>query len=68
MMRRRKGEIHNENSILLKSTGMHERLGIMTLSAILKKAGHSVRLLLTEGLTMEQCIIDIKKHEPSILA
>ena len=33
---------------LLKNTGMYERLGIMTLSSVLKKKGHDVRLNLTE--------------------
>ena len=35
---------------LLKNTGMFERLGIMTLSSILKKNNHEVNLILTEEL------------------
>ena len=35
---------------LLKNTGMFERLGIMTLSSVLKKEGHKVKLSLTEEL------------------
>lgn len=53
---------------LLKNTGMYERLGIMTLSSILKQHGHTVRLLLTEELTQEECITKIKQFEPQILA
>jgi len=53
---------------LLKSTTMYERLGIMTLSSILKKHGHSVQLLLTEELSEEECIAKVKEYKPHILA
>ncbi len=53
---------------LLKNTGMHERLGIMTLSSILKKEGHSVKLLLTGGLSEEKCMAHITDYKPDILA
>ena len=53
---------------LLKNTGMHERLGIMTLSSILKQQGHSVRLLLTEDLAASACIDRIKDFAPHVLA
>ena len=33
---------------LLKNTGMYERLGIMTLSSVLKANGHDVKLNVTE--------------------
>ena len=39
---------------LLKNTGMFERLGIMTLSSILKKNSHEVKLILTETYTEAQ--------------
>ena len=39
---------------LLKNTGMFERLGIMTLSSILKKNSHEVKLILTEELDEEE--------------
>lgn len=53
---------------LLQNTGMYERLGIMTLSSILKKHGHDVRLLLTGDLNEEKCIAQVKDFEPHILA
>ena len=53
---------------LLKSTTMYERLGIMILSSILKKHGHSVRLLLTEDLNGKECVAKIKEYGPDILA
>ena len=53
---------------LLKNTGMYERLGIMTLSSSLKNKGHGVRLTLTEELTEEQIIREVKLYNSSILA
>ncbi len=53
---------------LLKNTGMFERLGIMTLSSILKQHGHIVTLLLTGDLTEEECVAQVKDFEPRILA
>ena len=53
---------------LLKNTGMHERIGIMTLSSILKQHGHIVQLILTGELHEEECIIKVKEFEPHILA
>ena len=53
---------------LLKNTIMYERLGVMTLSSILKQHGHSVQLLLTEELSEEECITKVKEYEPHILA
>ena len=41
---------------LLKNTGMYERLGIMTLSSVLKKKGHEVSLTLTEELSEEDIV------------
>ena len=38
---------------LLKNTGMYERLGIMTLSSVLKSKGHEVKLSLSEKLGEE---------------
>ena len=64
---------HDTIQFLLKNTGMFERLGIMTLSSILKKNNHEVNLILTEELDenqkkfgdiylpikeLEQCIIN----------
>ena len=39
---------------LLKNTGMFERLGIMTLSSVLKANGHKVKLTLTEEMNEEE--------------
>ena len=53
---------------LLKNTGMYERLGIMTLSSVLKKHGHEVDLTLTEELSEEEIVQKVKKFKPSVLA
>jgi radical SAM superfamily enzyme YgiQ (UPF0313 family) len=53
---------------LFKNTGMHERLGIMTLSSILKQHGHVVGLLLVGGLSEEECVERVKEFEPHIIA
>ncbi|MBN2453115.1 MAG: cobalamin-dependent protein [Candidatus Omnitrophica bacterium] len=53
---------------LIKNTGMHERLGIMTLSSILKQHGHAVDLMLTEDLSEEECLTKIRQFAPHILA
>jgi len=53
---------------LLKNTGMFERLGIMTLSSILKKNSHEVKLILTEELDEEEIIENVKTFEPHVLA
>jgi radical SAM superfamily enzyme YgiQ (UPF0313 family) len=53
---------------LLKNTGLHERLGIMTLSSVLKEHGHIVQLLLTGELGDEECITKVQEFEPHILA
>jgi anaerobic magnesium-protoporphyrin IX monomethyl ester cyclase len=53
---------------LLKNTGMWERLGIMTLSSVLKKNGHEVELTLTEELSEKEIIENVKKYKPSVLA
>ena len=53
---------------LLKNTGMYERLGIMTLSSVLKKRGHDVKLNLTEESDEEQIIKHIKNYKPDVLA
>jgi radical SAM superfamily enzyme YgiQ (UPF0313 family) len=53
---------------LLKNTGMHERLGIMSLSSILKQHGHVVQLILTEELSADECVARIREFEPQILA
>ena len=45
---------------LLKNTGMVERLGIMTLSSVLKKQSHQVELSLTEELTEEKIVEQVK--------
>ena len=45
---------------LLKNTGMFERLGIMTLSSVLKKKGHDVKLTLTEELTEDKIVNEVK--------
>ncbi|MEW6079415.1 MAG: radical SAM protein [Thermodesulfobacteriota bacterium] len=53
---------------LLHSLGVDERLGIMTLSSILKQNGHAVRLLMTGGLALKACIERIKQFGPEVLA
>ena len=53
---------------LLKNTGMFERLGIMTLSSILKKNNHEVKLILTEELNEEEIIEKVKVFSPHVLA
>ena len=53
---------------LLKNTGMFERLGIMTLSSVLKEKGHEVKLILTEELTEEEIIRNVKNYKPQVLA
>ena len=53
---------------LLKNTGMFERLGIMTLSSVLKASGHKVKLTLTEEMPEEEIIKNVKDYKPDILA
>ena len=53
---------------LLKNTGMYERLGIMTLSSLLKSKGHDVKLNLTEESTEKKIVEHIKTYKPHILA
>jgi len=53
---------------LLKNTGMFERLGIMTLSSILKKNNHQVNLILTEELDEDEIIDQVKTFSPQVLA
>lgn len=53
---------------LLKNTGMHERLGMMTLASVLKKRGHAAQLLLTEDLGEEECLAKVKSIAPHVLA
>ena len=53
---------------LLKNTGMYERLGIMTLSSVLKGKGHEVQLLLSEELGEAEIIRKVKIYKPHILA
>ena len=53
---------------LLKNTGMFERLGIMTLSSVLKNKGHEVSLIVTEELTEEDILKNVKNYKPHILA
>ena len=52
---------------LLKDSFMFERLGIMTLSSLLKRDGHEVRLLITGGLSEEQIIKKVKLYGPKII-
>ena len=53
---------------LLKNTGMVERLGIMTLSSVLKKQSHQVELSLTEEVTEEKIVEQVKTFKPQVLA
>ena len=53
---------------LLKNTGMWERLGIMTLSSVLKNKGHDVKLTLTEELSEENIVKKVKDYKPHVLA
>ena len=47
---------------------MYERLGIMTLSSVLKKKGHDVRLNLTEEAGEKQIVKRVKDYKPDVLA
>ena len=47
---------------------MFERLGIMTLSSVLKASGHKVKLTLTEEMPEEEIIKNVKDYKPDILA
>ena len=53
---------------LLKNTGMYERLGIMTLSSVLKKRGHDVRLNLTEEAGEKRIVKHVTDYKPDVLA
>jgi len=53
---------------LLKNNGMFERLGIMTLSSVLKERNHDVKLTLTEELKEEQIVEKVKSYKPHIIA
>ena len=53
---------------LLKNTGMFERLGIMTLSSVLKANGHKVKLTLTEEMEEKEIIKNVKDFKPRVLA
>ena len=53
---------------LLKNVGMCERLGIMTLSSMLKNRGHDVRLALTEELAEKEIVENVKIYKPHVLA
>ena len=50
---------------LLKNTGMYERLGIMTLSSVLKERSHDVNLTLTEELPEEEEVVSVLEEELS---
>ena len=51
---------------LLKNTGMFERLGIMTLSSVLKANGHKVKLTLTEEMEEKEIIKNVKDFKPRV--
>ena len=53
---------------LLKNTGMFERLGIMTLSSILKKNNHEVNFVLTEELDEKEILDKVNAFAPHVLA
>ena len=53
---------------LLKNTGMYERLGIMTLSSVLKANGHDVKLNVTEESSESKIVEHVKKYKPHVLA
>ena len=48
---------------LLKNTGMFEQLGIMTLSSVLKNNGHEVSLTVTEELTEDDILKNVKQDD-----
>lgn len=54
---------------LLNDTGMHERLGIMQLSSILKERnrGHKVKLIVTEKLSEEELIEQVREFNPGVI-
>ena len=53
---------------LLKNNGMCERLGLMIISSALKNKGHEVRLSLTEELSEDDILKNVKNYKPDILA
>lgn len=53
---------------ILQDTRLHERLGIMTLSSILKQQGHVVNLFITKTMRKDACLAEIRKRAPDILA
>ncbi|MFH1523283.1 MAG: radical SAM protein [Patescibacteria group bacterium] len=53
---------------LQKNTGMQERLGIMTLSSIIKDRKHEAKLILTEEYSDEEIVAKVKEYAPKVIA
>jgi anaerobic magnesium-protoporphyrin IX monomethyl ester cyclase len=53
---------------LMKNTGMHERLGLMGLSALVKMDGHDTKLIITEDLDDDDLVEQVKSYRPDVLA
>ena len=53
---------------LMKNTGMSERLGLMGLSALLKRDGHDTKLVVAESLSDEEILREVASYEPDVLA
>ena len=52
---------------LLKNTGMYERLGIMTLSSVLKANGHDVKLNVTEESSENKIVEHVKSKKVPVI-
>ena len=52
---------------VIKSTYVHERLGVMHLSSVLKQDGHKVRLIVVENIGLEGCSAVIEEFAPEIV-
>lgn len=52
----------------LQELQFFERMGIMSISALLKEKGHQVHLLKTQNLNFEQISAKIKEYSPQIFA
>lgn len=52
----------------LRELQFFERMGIMSLSAVLKKEDHQVNLLKTQGLNFNQIMKKIKEYSPDVFA
>ncbi len=52
---------------LLKESIMHEQMGVMALTAVLKKAGYEVRVIVVDNLGIEKLKNEVKDYGPDIV-